>query len=45
MLGWRSSGVRPAPSAGAGLSAWKGLAANSISPMKKTPSPISTAVA
>ena len=45
MYGLRSSGVSPAPSAGAGDSSEKGGAANSIRPMKNEPIPISTAVA
>jgi hypothetical protein len=48
IAGWRSSGIRPAPSAGAGSSRANGFAsapANSISPQKKAPNPISTAVA
>ena len=45
MLGWRSSGFRPTPSAGTGLRRANGFASNSIRPVKKAPRPISTAVA
>ena len=47
MLGCCSSGLRPTPSAGTGLSVAKGSTsgANSIRPMKKAPMPIITAVA
>ena len=45
MLGWRSSGLRPTPSAGTGLASANGLSRNTSRPLKKTPKPISTAVA
>ena len=45
IAGWRSSGSRPTPSGGTGLSRANGLASISISPVKKTPRPIRTAVA
>ena len=47
MLGCWSSGFSPIPSFGAGFSTWNGLTsgANSISPMKKAPIVIITAVA
>ena len=47
MLGCCSSGLRPIPSAGAGLSEANGLTppANSIRPVKKLVTPASTAVA
>ena len=47
MLGCWSSGLRPIPSAGAGLSVAKGLTppANSIRPVKKAATPAITAVA
>ena len=47
MLGCCSSGLRPTPSAGAGLSVAKGSTsgANSISPVKKAATPIIVAVA
>src|SRR5438093_3863811 len=45
MLGWRSSGLSPAPSAGACASVVNGVAANTSSPVKKAQKPSSTAVA
>ena len=45
IAGWRSSGVSPTPSAGAGSRRSNGLAPKSISPQKNAPSPIRTAVA
>ncbi len=47
MLGCCSSGLRPIPSAGTGLSVANGLTsgANSIRPVKKAATPIITAVA
>ena len=35
MLGWRSSGSSPTPSAGAGFASANGLARNAVSPAKK----------
>ena len=45
IAGWRSSGSRPTPSGGAGLRRANGFASTSISPVKKAPNPMSTAVA
>jgi hypothetical protein len=43
MLGWRSSGLSPAPSTGATGSVWNGDAVNTSSPAKNAPRPSSTA--
>src|SRR4051794_7549205 len=43
--GWRSSGLRPVPSAGATALVTNGDAANTSSPAKNEPKPASTAVA
>ena len=45
MLGWRSSGLRPAPSAGTGLTSANGLARNTVRAAKKPARASSTAVA
>jgi len=45
MLGWRSNGLRPAPSAGGFAMRTNGLTLNTISAMKKVAMPASTAVA
>ena len=45
MLGWRSSGLSPEPSAGAAASVVNGDSRNTSRPQKKAPKPSSTAVA
>ncbi len=45
MLGWRSSGLRPTPSAGGAASCANGDSRKTSSPQKKAPKPSSTAVA
>ena len=45
MAGWRSSGLRPAPSIGAGFSCPNGVSRNTIRPTKNAAIPSSTAVA
>ena len=45
MLGWRSSGLRPTPSAGAGRLCPNGVSRNTSSEAKNAPKPSSTAVA
>ena len=45
MLGWRSSGLSPVPSAGGAASVENGDSRNTSNPVKKTPKPSSTAVA
>ena len=45
MLGWRSSGSRPAPSTGAGWVVANGLARKIVIDAKNAPNPSSTAVA
>ena len=45
MLGWRSSGLSPAPSAGGAASVVNGDSRNTSSPQKNAPKPSSTAVA
>ena len=45
MLGWRSSGLRPTPSAGTGSDCANGVSRNTSMDAKKAPKPSSTAVA
>ncbi len=45
MLGWRSSGLRPMPSAGAGEAWPNGVSRNTSSDAKNAPKPSRTAVA
>jgi hypothetical protein len=45
MLGWRSRGLRPVPSAGAVATVSNGVAAKTSSDVKKAPKPSRTAVA
>ena len=45
MLGWRSSGLRPTPSLGAGEAWPNGVSRNTSSAAKNAPKPSSTAVA
>ena len=45
MLGWRRSGFRPTPSAGAGETCVNGVSRNTSTAAKNAPKPSSTAVA
>jgi hypothetical protein len=45
MLGWRSSGLSPVPSAGALATVWNGVTEKTSSAVKNAPKPSSTAVA